>query len=375
MLGLKKVKKMGSCDFCKKVPTGTDQLKTCVCKKASYCSKDCQEKDWKTHKPSCPPFIIRESPGKGRGLFATRKIKEGQVIMEEYPLLVLRDGTTLPGFQANHFPNIDEEVKAKILQLNDPADDFKKLDTGTVEELIRKEPSLKFWKEARSDEMSKVYRIFCGNSIRICVDQKLYRNIAECGLYYNIHLINHSCVPNTTTSWVMGDFRRKQVRAIKVIEKNQEILLNYQNGHKRNYECREIRRQTLLETRGFLCECLECSLEGEDLVENERIRAEIREKTEKIEQLIRVGASNLVPRSHVKKTMKSSQQLVKLTQKLNIRAGVVPAMIDFYHFALMARGMNIACENEPDTFKQEALKYAKMFGDDHIYLCYKCFNN
>ena len=79
---------MGSCNYCK-IDT-KEQLKSCVCKKVSYCSKECQAKDWKTHKPSCPPFIIRESPGKGRGLFATRKIKEGQVILEEYPLLTHR---------------------------------------------------------------------------------------------------------------------------------------------------------------------------------------------------------------------------------------------------------------------------------------------
>ena len=76
---------MASCNFCKANPE--DQLKNCVCGKASYCSKDCQAKDWKTHKPSCPPFIIRESPGKGRGLFATRKIKEGQIILDEYSIL------------------------------------------------------------------------------------------------------------------------------------------------------------------------------------------------------------------------------------------------------------------------------------------------
>ena len=66
---------MGLCAFCK--IDSKEQLKSCVCKKVSYCSKDCQTKDWKSHKPACPPYVIRESPGKGRGLFATRKIKEG----------------------------------------------------------------------------------------------------------------------------------------------------------------------------------------------------------------------------------------------------------------------------------------------------------
>ena len=80
---------MASCSFCK---VSKEHLKNCVCGLVSYCSKDCQVKDWKAHKPSCPPFIIRESPGKGRGLFATRNIKEGQVIIDEHPLLIVAAG-------------------------------------------------------------------------------------------------------------------------------------------------------------------------------------------------------------------------------------------------------------------------------------------
>ena len=130
-------------------------LKSCVCKKVSYCGKECQVKNQKTYKPSYPPFIIRESPGKRRGLFATRKIKEGQFIWQEYPLCVLWDGTRLPKYQTVHYPNIDEETKATILKLNDPADDLKDLDGKTVERMIRKNPFVKFWKEAEGDEMSK----------------------------------------------------------------------------------------------------------------------------------------------------------------------------------------------------------------------------
>ena len=86
---------MASCNFCKVDPKGKEKLKSCVCGKVSYCSKDCQVKDWKVHKPSCPPYVMRESPGKGRGFFATRKIKEGQLILEEYSLLVLTGAWTV----------------------------------------------------------------------------------------------------------------------------------------------------------------------------------------------------------------------------------------------------------------------------------------
>ena len=72
-----------------------------MCGKVSYCSKECQ-----AHKPSCPRFILRESPSKGRGLFATRKIKEGQVILEEYPIITINEALSYDDFQDNLYPFI-----------------------------------------------------------------------------------------------------------------------------------------------------------------------------------------------------------------------------------------------------------------------------
>ena len=72
--------------------------------------------------------------------------------------------------------------------------------------------------------------------------------------------------------------------------------------------------------------------------------------------------------------MKLAQRRVKLIKKLNIRAEIITEMIDFYRLAVMARRMNISCENDPDIFKQEALKYAKMFGDNYIHFYNKSVN-
>ena len=355
---------MASCSYCK--DGRKEPLKSCACKKVSYCSKECQAKDWKVHKPSCPPYIIKESPGKGRGLFATRKIKEGQVILEEYPLLTISDGVSTTEFQDKYYPNIDEETKAKILQMYDPAENFKKLDTETVKKLVSTDPLMMWLYEAKTDEVSKILRIFNGNSMLICGEPDLYSNTSELGLYHNIFRINHSCVPNATICWVMGDFQRKQVRALMTIEKGEEILISYRDNEK--FRSRQLRRQELLETEAFLCECSECTLEGEDLVENERMRAEVMETEVEMGQLARSRGSEPISRSGLKKVMKLTQRKVKLIQKLNLRAEFVATMVIFYRFALVARRMDITSENDPDVYKQEALKYAKLFGDNYIHL-------
>ena len=234
---------------------------------------------------------------------------------------------------------------------------------------------MEFWKEARSGEMNKILRIISGNCMQICEMAELYSDSDKAGLYCNISVMNHSCVPNTVNSWVMGDFQRSRVRAILTIEKDEEILRSYQDTTDFDCGSREFRRQTLLEMRGFLCQCSHCSLEGEDLEENERMREEIREKGDEIGQLLGCEGSAAVSRKDVKKAMKSAQRIVKLIQELNIRAGYVAAMIKFYQLAVLARIMNISCVNDPDIYKREALKYAKMFGDNYLYLYNKKLGN
>ena len=98
------------------------------------------------------------------------------------------------------------------------------------------------------------------------------------------------------------------------------------------------------------------------------MRAEMREKQAQIEELLRLARPETAGplKGNVKKVMKLSQQRVKLMQKLNIRSGFVAAMKEFYEYACFARIMGIPCVNHPDIYKQEALKYAKTFGDSHM---------
>ena len=249
-------------------------------------------------------------------------------------------------FGTSHYPNIDEETKEKILKLycSDP--------TPCV-------------------EVIKIFRILCSNGSKVCGDGSVYSNTTELALYDNIALLNHSCVPNASCSWVNGDFKRHQVRAIMPIEKEEEILVSYcQNWPEFNWGSREFRQQQLLETRVLVCQCSECSLEGEELQENQRMRAEIREKKAEIRRTLSGGGSDW--RRSVKKAMKLAQQRVNLVQKLNIRVMFVSEMINFYDAASDAKKMGISAP-DPDTFKHEALKYAKKYGDALMYCCSKYF--
>ena len=347
---------MGSCHFCKVDPK--QQLKSCACKKVSYCSKDCQAKDWKNHKPSCPPYIIREVPGKGRGLFATRKIKEGQVILDEYPLITLPDGIKLVDFMVRHYPKLDQDTKDKILRLHDPAENFKDLDSKTVEKLISKDQKRQLWMEAESDEMIKIFRIICHNAFHICWDSSLCSNI-ETGLYSQFSLINHSCNPNSLTTWVNGDFKRHQVRALKTIEKEEEINLRYCYSYNEEfqYRTRDLRRKKLFDDMAFMCQVSECSLEGEALEDNERLRAEINEKFAEMENLLCCGGG-----SPENRAMMLTLERLELVKKLDYRMSIVLELLQVYKLASESKMLGMSAP-DPNIFKVEALDYARKYGD------------
>ena len=223
-----------TCNFCH---ADSEGLKSCVCGQVSYCNKDCQTKDWTNHKSSCPPFTIREIQGKGRGLFATRKINPGHVILEERPLLTLdldeagdlrlEDGLpvgTLVTSLRSQILRMDQETKAKILELHDPAENLETLEADNIDvnRLTMNSANLRIWRIFKGeDEVSKILRIHTCNLLNICPHPEVYSNTNESGLYHKISLINHSCKPNAQYTWVMGDIKKKQVRAVKTIQKDQ----------------------------------------------------------------------------------------------------------------------------------------------------------
>ena len=151
-------------------------------------------------------------------------------------------------------------------------------------------------------------------------------------------------------------------------------MLSYMEGI--SYDFRDGRRERLQEKFGFLCSCSECSLEEEALDINEGMRAELRQKIAEINELMRPhGSASRPSRKNMKKVMKLSQQRVNLLQKLDFRAGFVSAMINFYaQFKMGRKFYDIPCQTDPEVFKKEALKYAKLFGDCFIHHYYRYTN-
>ena len=87
-----------------------------------YCQVSCQRSDWKNHKNVCKyPFEIRESEGKGLGLFATRDLEIGDLIVREDPILHFEAGDAVilqnPDKFKSDYENLKRTEKDRILSL------------------------------------------------------------------------------------------------------------------------------------------------------------------------------------------------------------------------------------------------------------------
>ena len=109
---------MACCESC-----GSQTAQKCGnCKKVWYCSRNCQKEDWKGHKNYCGPFEVRECPGKGLGLFTTRDLAIGDLVVREDPILYIEGGTDQilqnPGVFKAAFEKLDKSDKERILALS-----------------------------------------------------------------------------------------------------------------------------------------------------------------------------------------------------------------------------------------------------------------
>ena len=207
----------------------------------------------------------------------------------------------------------------------------------------------------------KAFRIFCNNSIAVCEVSELQPR-CEGGLYNHISLLNHSCNPNSSWSWVMGNLRKKVVRAVRMIRKNEEIEINYLDKQEFNFSSRQLRREKLLEEFYFICQCSECSLDNEAFASNESTRGEIRGKVEEIKTLM-----SKYDKASTASTLMASQCIVKLTRYLRLDIEIPRMFLNCYQVALAAQYLRIHGGPNPQVFRDEALSYCQKYGDSFMY--------
>jgi len=238
------------CYTCHKVVTGKIKLSKCKrCHAITYCSRECQVKDWDRHKWNCVPVMVTEFEGKGRGLVAAKDIKRGELIFIDKPLIEV-NGTKL---QAN------KDTEGRIL--------MRKVDK------LPSEAKKQFYllKGFRDKSFQDLQSSFGGIDATLNVFIKNSRVVNQQdhsqALYLNMALLNHSCAPNADVGELLESFERDddgrpykriEIRAIKDISKGEEITWCVFGNI--NIICSsEARKMFIKEKFTFVCKCCACS--------------------------------------------------------------------------------------------------------------------
>ncbi|KAK7460841.1 hypothetical protein VKT23_008770 [Stygiomarasmius scandens] len=208
--------------------------------------------------PSRPkPYKIVETPGKGMGMFATRDIEWGELIIAERPLLVIPSAIRYMGALA--FPANFTRDQLQQAQL----DQMEKL----IEMLVNRMPkeNQEAYKKLanchQEDGSGPLFGISMTNSFALgdYYEPEIpgYPEVATrySGTCNEISRVNHSCRPNTQGDWDSPTFSF-QLRASKPIKKGEEITLTYISD--RVVEPTS-ERQRQLASYGFTCTCEACS--------------------------------------------------------------------------------------------------------------------
>jgi len=213
------------------------------------------------------PVEVREAPGKGRGLFATRDLAPGELVLVCAPLLYAASegegdipsteemaarletealGATARAWLAGLHAG-DEYASPKPLPpLGAPLAAGGDAATLTEEEVAREARfavcALNVYGEEAQDLAASAAR---GEGAS-----------GHLGLWPEFALLNHSCAPNAA-NWTVGD--RMVVRAAAPIPKGGEVLINYL-GRGALKPCSE-RLLDLRDGYGFACGCARCNAE------------------------------------------------------------------------------------------------------------------
>ncbi|KAF9981694.1 hypothetical protein BGZ65_003664 [Modicella reniformis] len=168
------------------------------------------------------PYIVKDTPGKGKGMFATRDIKRGTCIISESPLVYISKTDLVGTLQALNA--MSKKNKKYFLALHNSYPELPQ-DVGVI----------------------KTNGLPLGSN---SLDGAVYRVISR---------INHSCAPNVCHSW-SSKLKKENIFAIHDIPAGSEILTDYLD----RLMTREVRLKTLAAKFRFTCQCKNCVSESSE---------------------------------------------------------------------------------------------------------------
>ncbi|KAK5116876.1 hypothetical protein LTR85_009136 [Meristemomyces frigidus] len=243
---------------------------------------------------------VRDSPGRGRGLFATEDIQSGDVVMYEKAFTAVWE---------------HEESIYVTHKYNVRTDDVRVSNTGLWQAVVQRlahngslVPQVAalhgLWEGIGNKTLTvdgqpvidtfQIHDIVSRNSFALTPVSKtgLFEDAhgaaANCGLWIRMSYINHSCVPNAERENI-GDIMLLRARA--PIAKGEEVFISY-HGISGEFDRRSIEMKTIW---AFDCSCPLCQAEAADPPHVRHKREELECRVAKFRKERQAGSFDRAP--------------------------------------------------------------------------------
>ncbi|KAJ6589923.1 hypothetical protein DFH09DRAFT_976430 [Mycena vulgaris] len=197
--------------------------------------------------PASPPFRMDPTPGKGVGLFSTRRLKAGDHILTERPLLVAARGVGVayPAHftREQYFQHALNELEAHFEVAFNRMDPAAKAAFMELTNSHKEDGSGPIVGRVRTNALAL-------DGLRPGVTGDIASYSAVCK---DISRLNHSCSPNTALLFDMPSFSY-QLFAVRDVAKGEEFTYQYTP-----VDCSAAERNKALKSYDFVCVCTACT--------------------------------------------------------------------------------------------------------------------
>lgn len=198
-----------------------------------------------------PAFKIVQIPCKGTGMIATRKLYPGDMILAEKPVIIV------PNDIFSDVVKCEEEfLERKINKLS-----------SKERELTLALTDCREMEESDYYDPNPYCGMFSTNAMHFEEDAALCPVMARA---------NHSCRANAEFI-SRADLGVQRLIANYIIKEGEEITINYMAMRKEGLDVKETRQAYLRQSYGFQCACWACTIQDNELLEEETLRETIKE--------------------------------------------------------------------------------------------------
>ncbi|KAK3293110.1 uncharacterized protein B0H64DRAFT_363456 [Chaetomium fimeti] len=289
------------------------------------------------------PYAVRDVPGKGKGVVATRRIAKGRVVLVDWVSVLA----------AVEYPG--DVLRGEVQELLRVAGE--RLGGERVVEGLARQGNRRVGGDADGEgegvEMSEMEDVMLTNSFAVTVGGKEYM-----GLFADLARFNHACKPNAFINFSQKTLAMT-IWSARNIEVGEEITITYSAAGLTSEE----RHESLENIWGFKCQCSLCTSEPAALHASDDRRRGIRTLQDKVIELAQKGDFH--------EAVEASERLFTLVEQEGLTEQMggmyeVPARL-YYHIGNLEKALEYTLQARheidgygvPDENGEEKIKMLK----------------